>query len=385
MSLLIDGASAARQLDENEFRAWCDGRGVFISSVMDELAAERRALAEALRGLGLRPVLFEDLGGRDETAQRAYLAGVAQADIYVGIIAERYGTMQPSGRSPTHEEYREAGGLGRRISVWSREPSAQRQGDARDFLSEVQVFHTTGRFGDSADLVAGVEARLREIAADDEAPWVKIGSAIVRADRIRDDGSMVTLGTTVRDASVARYLEGLRPDQWARSEGVALTTADLSRPVRIENITSETRARSARSIEVEARIDQGGQAGSMGIGMASYSAEELAAIGFESGLLRTPLPSELQGPTYGISLDVSDPLQELMSHNLPEDAIAGIAVLLIVERLVGASFASHVDRFEMGPENAGRRRIRVAYTEAPRYVNQAPVSRVVEGVRPWQS
>lgn len=384
MGLLIDGASAARQLDEGEFRAWCDGRGVFISSVMEELAAERRALAEALRRLGLRPVLFEDLGGRDETAQRAYLAGVGQAEIYIGIIAERYGTMQPSGRSPTHEEYRKAGELGRRISVWSREPAAGRQGDARDFLSEVQVFHTTGRFTDSADLLAGVEARLREIAADDEAPWVKLGSAIVRADRIREDGSTVALATTVRDAAVARYLEGLRPDQWARSEEVALTTADRSRAVRIENITSETRARSARSIEVEAGIDQGGQARPMAIGMANYSAEELAAIGFESGLLRAPLPRELQGPTYGISLDVSDPLQELMSHNLPEDAIAGIAVLLIVERLVGGGLASHIDRFELGPEHAGRRRIRVAYTEAPRFANQAPVSRVVEGVRPWQ-
>lgn len=385
MALLIDGASAARQLDEIEFRTWCDGRGVFISSVMDELATERRELAEALRELGLRPVLFEDLGGRDETAQQAYLAGVAQAEVYVGIIAERYGTMQTSGRSPTHEEYREAGELGRRISVWSREPSERRQGDARDFLSEVQVFHTTGRFTDATDLVAGVEARLREIAADDEAPWVKIGSAIVRAGRIRDDGSTATLGTTVRDASVARYLEGLRPGQWGRSEGVALTTADFSRPVRIENVTSETRARSARSIEVEASFDQGRQAGSMAIGMANYSAEDLAAIGFESGLLGTSLPGELQGPTYGISLDVSDPLQDLMSHNLPEDAVAGIAVLLIVERLVGSGLASHVDRFEMGPEHAGRRRIRVTYTEAPRYVNQAPVSRTVEGARPWQS
>jgi hypothetical protein len=384
MSLLIDGASAARQLDESEFRDWCDGRGVFISSVMDELGTERRALAEALRKLGLRPILFEDLGGRDETAQRAYLAGVAEAEVYVGIIAERYGAMQASGRSPTHEEYREASELGRRVSVWAREPAAGRQGDARDFLSEVQVFHTTGRFSDSADLVAGVEARLREIAADDEAPWVKLGSAIVRAERIRDDGSAVTLAATVRDASVARYLEGLRSDQWGRSEEVALTTADRSRAARIKNITSEMRARSARSIEVETGVDQRGQAGSLAIGMANYSAEELAAISFESGLLRGPLPRDLQGPTYGISLDVSDPLQELMSHNLPEDTITGIAVLLIVERLVGGGLASHVDRFELGPEHAGQRRIRVTYTEAQRFANQPPVSRVVEGVRPWQ-
>lgn len=174
LALLIDTASAARALSEPELRAWAEGRGVFVSSVMEELPAERRALADLLTGLGFRPILFEDLGGRDENAETAYLAGVAQAEIYLGLIDERYGTMLPSGRSPTHEEYRKARELGRRVSVWSREPSPHRQGNARDFLAEIQVFNTTGRFQTTEDLLVAVRRRLGEIAAEDEAPWVKL-------------------------------------------------------------------------------------------------------------------------------------------------------------------------------------------------------------------
>jgi hypothetical protein len=38
---------------------------------------------------GLSIVMFEDLGGRDEDAERAHLDGVARSDIYIGIIGDR--------------------------------------------------------------------------------------------------------------------------------------------------------------------------------------------------------------------------------------------------------------------------------------------------------
>lgn len=113
---------------------------------MRELREERTATAQALRALGMRAILFEDLGGRDENAESAYLAGVDEAQFYIGIVGDRYGTMQASGRSPTHDEYRRARNLGRRISVWVQADGSERQGDARDFVEEVRVFHTTGSF-----------------------------------------------------------------------------------------------------------------------------------------------------------------------------------------------------------------------------------------------
>jgi len=54
---------------------------VFISSVMTELATERRGAGNDDRGPWATPVLFEDFGGRDEDAQAAFLSGVARAVI----------------------------------------------------------------------------------------------------------------------------------------------------------------------------------------------------------------------------------------------------------------------------------------------------------------
>jgi len=351
---------------------------------MDELATERRAVAAMTEELGMRAILFEDLGGRDESAETAYLAGVAQAEIYVGLIGERYGTMQPSGRSPTHEEYLKARELGRRISVWSREPCPGRQGNARDFLAEVQVFHTTGRFRDADDLAAGLGRRLSEIAADDEAPWVKLGNAIFRATRIRDSGDNVHLTATVRDAAVARYLENLRPDQWQHREELTLCTADRAGVAEIRTVTSETQARSSRTVEIELRVSWSDGSGSqMAVGTQGYSADDLVAIGLESGLLRVQAPADLDAISWGGLLNVSDPLQPLLALQLPADAISSIARLLIVERLLGTDGASHIDSFDLGPENRGNRRLSLAYTDARRYTNEDPGTRLIEGVRPW--
>lgn len=150
---VVDRMSSARRLTDEELRAWAHTQAVFISSVMTGLATERRLLASMIAELGATPVLFEDFGGRDQGAQEAYLAGVARSDIYVGVIGDRYGAITPTGRSATHQEYREAVRLDKRISVWVRDHGANRQGDARDFVDEVRVFHTTGSFTDPEDLV----------------------------------------------------------------------------------------------------------------------------------------------------------------------------------------------------------------------------------------
>src|SRR4051812_49141621 len=97
--LLVDIASAARRLEPEAFARWAATRTVFLSSEMRDLGPLRREIASALRTAGFSVVIFEDLGGRDEDAQRAYLDGVARSDVYVGVLADRYGTMLPSGRS----------------------------------------------------------------------------------------------------------------------------------------------------------------------------------------------------------------------------------------------------------------------------------------------
>jgi hypothetical protein len=191
--ILVDTASAVRRLERDAFARWAATRTVFLSSEMRELGELRRTVARALRDAGFSVVVFEDLGGRDEDAEHAYLDGVARSDIYVGVVADRYGTMLATGRSPTHEEYLEARRRGKRISVWLQRDAGGRQGNAADFAQEVQAFHTTGQFTDAEDLSGRLLQRLAEIAADDEAPWVKIGDVLMRASRIRDEGAAIVV------------------------------------------------------------------------------------------------------------------------------------------------------------------------------------------------
>jgi Domain of unknown function (DUF4062) len=84
--LLVDTSSASRRLAPEEFGRWAATLTVFISSEMRQLASVRAGVAAALRAVGFSVVLFEDLGGRDEDAERACLDGVARSDIYVGIL-----------------------------------------------------------------------------------------------------------------------------------------------------------------------------------------------------------------------------------------------------------------------------------------------------------
>ena len=108
--LVVDRSQNPSVLDGEALRTWAQARTVFVSSDMRDLLDERRALATEMKAMGLNVVMFEDLGGREDDAETAYFDGVARSDIYLAVIADRYGRMLPNGRSPTHEEYREAGG-----------------------------------------------------------------------------------------------------------------------------------------------------------------------------------------------------------------------------------------------------------------------------------
>lgn len=383
VTLIVDSASSARPLSDEALRAWARGRSVFVSSEMRELADHRRAVADALRDLGMRVVMFEDLGGRDEDAERAYLAGVAESDIYLGLVGDRYGTMLASGRSPTHEEYATARALGRRISVWARADGSNRQGNARDFLDEVRVFHTTGQFASPDDLAHRVVARIAEIAAEEDSPWVKAGDAVLRVDRVRDEGSRVELHASVRDDRIARYLEDLRADNWGRARTVVLTTSERSGQLTVDAVVSEASARSHREIVVSGSVTWAdGRGGAMDAGTSGFSADDLTEVGVRVGLLGEAMPDRLSG-TLEFLVDASDPLEPLVGQALGEATIGAVGRLLVVERLIGTGRAGSIGAFEIGPAHAGRRRLRLTYTDPQRYSNVEPGSREIEGARAW--
>jgi hypothetical protein len=81
---------------------------IFISSVMREYAAFRTAAATAIGALDHDVVQAEDFSASTSAPRVACLAGVRNADLVVVLLGSRYGDIQPSGKSATHEEIEEA-------------------------------------------------------------------------------------------------------------------------------------------------------------------------------------------------------------------------------------------------------------------------------------
>ena len=90
-----------------------------ISSTARDLPAHRQAARDACMGLGVHPVMMEDLPALDADAIRASLEMVEEADLYIGIFANRYGyvpqddKLNPDRLGITEMEYRRAVELGK--------------------------------------------------------------------------------------------------------------------------------------------------------------------------------------------------------------------------------------------------------------------------------
>ncbi len=386
MPLTIDLAAAARSLGDEEFRAWAEGQTVFLSSVIGELASERAALAGALKRLGFRVRWFEEFGGRDDSAEDAYLGEVRSSTIYLGLLANEYGTMLASdpyaGFSATHAEYLEARPHGKRISFWVGGSDTERAGHARAFLSEVRLFHVTGSFRGPNDLPDRVEERLREMAAEDLAPWVKLGDVVIRARRVVVRRDTVRIEARIFDDAVLRSLQVLAGDgsAWSRPEDIAVTYAGRSGRGRIEELSVETTSGAFNDVVAELKLDRSsGRGDMMAAGTQGYSADDLTEVSLRVGMLAEPMPANLTGMAFMVSTE--DPLAPLDNVGVPEGSMQALARLLLTEYLVGGGRASAIEGFSLGPDVRGSRRLELTWRDPGRYANQTPATRVISGTR----
>src|SRR5215468_10541962 len=98
---------------------------VFVSSTLEELAAERGAAREAIEQLRLAPVMFES-GARPHPPQELYRAYLEQSDIFIGIYWQRYGWVGPGMTiSGLEDELRLAGGMPRLLYVKGPAPGME--------------------------------------------------------------------------------------------------------------------------------------------------------------------------------------------------------------------------------------------------------------------
>lgn len=126
---------------------------VFISSVVRGFESHRDATARGIESLGHRVIRSEDLTATPNSPRRACLAGVREADAVVLLLGSRYGAVQASSLSATHEEYREARER-KPVFVFVHE-GVEMEPSAHAFLREVEGWeagHTTERFDTSETL-----------------------------------------------------------------------------------------------------------------------------------------------------------------------------------------------------------------------------------------
>jgi hypothetical protein len=88
----------------------------YISSSFSDLRDYHQVVIDTLELLGFEPRAMEKYSASDEQSLDMCLADVAQCDLYIGIVAWRYGSIpprnNPDGRSITECEWREAVRLG---------------------------------------------------------------------------------------------------------------------------------------------------------------------------------------------------------------------------------------------------------------------------------
>jgi len=145
---------------------------VFISSTSRDLLDHRAAVAKALLNAGYHPIDMANFMARPEGATSACLKEVAEADLFVGIYAWRYGYI-PAGSavSITEQEFIEANRLGKPCFCFVVDenypwPEASKEpGEAarllRDFKSRLDARLVRTTFTTPEDLALKVLASLQ--------------------------------------------------------------------------------------------------------------------------------------------------------------------------------------------------------------------------------
>lgn len=125
---------------------------VFVSSTLQELAAERAAVSDAIAAVRLIPVLFE-LGARPHPPSALYRAYLEQSQMFVGIYWQSYGWVSPGELiSGIEDEYIRSEGLPRLLYL--KEPAPEREPRLREFLERIQAEGSVSyrRFTTTAEL-----------------------------------------------------------------------------------------------------------------------------------------------------------------------------------------------------------------------------------------
>lgn len=369
-SLLIDQRSASLASSDADVRAWASGRRVFVSSLITDMREERAAVRAAIESVGATPVMFEDLGAQDISADQAYLSGVRSSEVYVGLWGVRYGVRMSDGFSATHAEFLEAERNGLRLCLFVHgDTGGEMDGSQRDLIQGARNLYTTSPWSDPADLGRRVRRRLEELAAEELAPWVRVGRTLFRAREIINDGGTISLTAAVRSDAVHAELVRLRD---SRAGGVPFVSTHAAQPAQVVELSTRTVSTIGHDDRLTMAVSEHGGS-RMRPSINGVSADEVVRRALSDGLFGT----EMLDQDAGWLARPIDPLAPLRGLGLDDSVLRPVSRLLFLERLMTEQAASRIDFFAIGPAHQGARRLRATWTPPQAYVNEpdpTPVS-----------
>ena len=267
---------------------------VFVSSTLQELAAERQAVRDAVTRLRLVPVMFE-LGARPHPPRQVYRSYLAQSEVFVGVYWQSYGWVAPGEQvSGLEDEYLLSAGLPRLIYVKS--PAPERESRLAGMLTRIRDDGDVSyqHFSAAAELQRLVENDLAVLLSE------RFGMAS-SGDGAAGGESLAGAVPVPATPLVGRDDDAAAVGDLVRAEGVRLVT--LTGPGGV--------GKSRLAVEVAQRLGPGFEDGVRFVELGSVRAAELvtaaiaAALGLSTsgGRLITDLKSYLRARRLVLVLD----------------------------------------------------------------------------------
>ena len=375
---MVESAAHPAPLSDERFRDWMAGRRIFVSSTMDsEMTPYRTAVRDYLHKMGTSPVMWEEITPRDEGPQQAYLSGVDRSSILVLLLGSRYGVTDSSGYSPTHQEGNRAAELRlpRLLFTLATVKDSERDGRLNDWLRSLYGELAGASFASETDLVAQLDARLREMAARSERVWIKLGNLIfpgsVTSRFEGTGGGEFVITARVRGGGVRRALLDYGRPFGPRSRAERLTWADNSFPTQVQSVAIESEYTGEDVVRVTCRTPQNWHGGSdsthsMLASFGSVTADEMASIWARRAIFGEEYQAKGRRGSYDMTGSFSEPdaltLPEVLrTHSAGGWLAEGLTRLYVVEE-VSRVYGGHFEHLEVGPAVATGVRVRGSFS-----------------------
>jgi predicted ATPase len=247
---------------------------VFVSSTLGELAAERRAVRDAVTRLRLVPVMFE-LAARSHPPRLVYRAYLMQSQVFVGLYWQSYGWIAPGEEvSGLEDEYLLGAELPRLIYVKSPAPDR----DAR-------LTRMLDRIRDDADVSYQHFSEPEELQG-----LVENDLAVLLSERF--EGARPgyrTASASAQEEPLALALPAAVTPLVGRDQEAVAVCDLMAEGARLLTLTGPGGVGKSRlAVEVAGRLSQGFEDGVRFVDLTTVTAADLVAEAIAAGLgLRT--------------------------------------------------------------------------------------------------